>query len=323
MNNLIKKYRKDELTPEELAELREQVNSVNDPELEQPVFDLWMHEDFDTSAVDDERMQRIKGRIDQATGDKKRFRLSTVLRWTEITAAILLPVFMVMTFYLYRENTNLLTEEMVIETGLSERAGITLPDGSVVTLNSESRLVYLPKDYNKKERKITFGGEGYFQVKQDMATPFLINAKGLQVKVLGTTFNLLVRETDRTAELALEDGSVSLLSTRTNRQVVLKVNQKAILDYATGEITVIYDENIKDISAWRRGDMVFRNTPFRKVIQTIEENYNVRIQIECTACLDDTFTGPLPVNNLNEVLEVIERSFHLKAVISGKEILLK
>ena len=83
--------------------------------------------------------------------------------------------------------------------------------GVLVSLNSKSRLIYFPKDYNKKERKIAFGGEGYFQVKRNVNTPFLINAKGLQVRVLGTTFNLSVRDTERTAELALEEGCVSLL----------------------------------------------------------------------------------------------------------------
>ena len=69
--------------------------------------------------------------------------------------------------------------------------------------------------------------------------------------------------------------------------------------------------------------MVFRNTSLTKVLQTIEENYAVSIRIEGIDCLDETFTGSLPINNLNEVLEVIEGSFHLKAVIAGKEILLK
>lgn len=156
-----------------------------------------------------------------------------------------------------------------------------------------------------------------------MDIPFFINAQGLQVKVLGTKFNLLVRKTDRTAELALEEGRVSLLSTHTNKQVILNKNQKAILDYATGNITVVYDEHIKDISAWRRGDMVFRNTPLSQVIRTIEVNYNVRIKIESEDYLNDPFTSTLPVTNLNEVLEVLEHSYHLRAVINGKEIYLK
>lgn len=322
MNNLIKKYRIDELTPEDLSELKGTVNPMKNQDLEKLILDDWLHEEIDTSSVDEERLKKIHAQIDQEVG-KKSNRFSLFFRWTQITAAILLPVFILLSFYLYHENTILLAKEIVIETGIGERASVTLPDGSTASLNSESRLVYLPKHYNKKERNIHFGGEGYFQVEHDKDIPFFINAQGLQVKVLGTKFNLLVRKTDRTAELALEEGRVLLVSTSTKKQVILKKNQKAILDYSTGNITVVYDENITDISAWRRGDMIFRNTPLSQVIHTIEENYDVRIQIESKDYLNDPFTSTLPINNLNEVLEVLEHSYHLTAVINGKEILLK
>ena len=322
MNHLIKKYRTDELTPEELSKLKELVNSTDDEELENSILDSWMTDEVDTSDVDDERLLRIKGRIDQDTGSKGN-RFSQLLRWTQIAAVILLPVSMIASFYLYRENTALLAKEIVVETGKAERASVTLPDGTTVSLNSESKLLYLPRHYNKKERSIRFGGEGYFQVKHNPETPFLIDAQGLQVKVLGTTFNLLVRNTDRTAELALEEGRVSLLSTHANKQVFLNKNQKAILDYSTGNITVVYEENIKEISAWRRGDLVFRNTPLERVLRTVGESYNVTIRLEKKDLLDDPFTGTLPINHLNEVLEVIEHSYHVRAVIDRKEIILK
>ena len=322
MNNLIKKYRINKLSPEDLSELKKSTNAMDNQDLERLILDDWLHEEIDTSSVDDKLLQKIKGKIDrEVTPQSNRF--SLILRWTQLAAAVLLPVFVILSFYLYHENTTLLSNEIVVETGQGERASVTLPDGSIASLNSESRLVYLPKDYNKKERNIHFGGEGYFQVKHNMDIPFFINAQGLQVKVLGTKFNLLVRKTDRTAELALEEGRVSLLSTHTNKQVILNKNQKAILDYATGNITVVYDEHIKDISAWRRGDMVFRNTPLSQDIRTIEVNYNVRIKIESEDYLNDPFTSTLPVTNLNEVLEVLERSYHLRAVINGKEIYLK
>lgn len=322
MNNLIEKYRIDKLSPEDLSELKGYVNSMGNQDLEKLILDDWLYGEVDTSSIDDKQLQKIKGKIDQEIG-KKSNRFSLVIRWGQIASAILLPVFIISNFYLYRENTILLSKEIVIETGLGERASVTLPDGSTASLNSESRLVYHPKDYNKSERSIHFGGEGYFQVKHDIDIPFFINAQGLQVKVVGTKFNLLVRETDRTAELALEEGRVLLLSTNTKKQVILNENQKAILDYSTGNITVIYDDQIKDISAWRHGDMIFRNTPLAQVIRMIEDNYNVHIKINSNNYLDDPFTSTLPINNLNEVLEVLEHSYHLKAVINGKEIILK
>ena len=211
---------------------------------------------------------------------------------------------------------------MIVCTARGERASVTLPDGTAVSLNSESRLAYFPQTYNKKERKISFDGEGYFQIDKNKEVPFIIDAQGLQVKVLGTTFNLLVRKDHKTAELALEEGSVWLGATQSHKNVILHPKQKAILDQSTGNIFIIAEEDTQKISAWRHGNMIFRNTKFSEVIHTIEQSYNGRINITCKNCPTDTFTGTLPLTNLNEVLEVIEKSYHLKAQIKGKEIIL-
>lgn len=322
MNNLNAKYRKDHLSSGELLELREKVNATPDSEIEQQMYDSWINDDIDTAFVEDKRMNRIKKKIDLFTG-KKRPVFPLIIRWGQIAAAVLLPVFILLTAYLYRENNTMISEEMIVSTEKGERAGITLPDGTVVYLNSNSRLGYTPKKYNKKERKINFGGEGFFQVYRNKEIPFLIDAKGLQVKVLGTTFNLSVRKRNNTAELTLEEGSVLLTSTKSNKNVTLRPDEKAILDQLTGEITVISESNIKNSSAWRRGDMTFRNTHLSDIINMIEENYNVSIEVPCKDLLNDGFTGTLPLSDLNEALEVIEKSYHLKAEITGKKIVLK
>ena len=322
MNNLINKYGKDELTQKELSELRKNLKSMPEEEIERQLYANWLNDDIDTSSVEDDAIKKLKDNIDTTIG-RKYTGLSLFVRWSRTVAAILLPVFIIFTVYLYRENNLILSDEMFVTTGKAERANITLPDGTIVSLNAESILGYHPKGYNKKERTVKLNGEGYFQVYKNEKIPFIINSKGLQIKVLGTIFNLSVREKNTTAQLAVEEGSVSLLSIRNNQNVVLSKNQKAILDYLTGYITVITDENIRDISAWRRGDMVFRNTELSQVIRTIEENYNMTIKINCKKCLSDRFTGTLPVNALNEVLEIIERSYHLEAEINRKEIILK
>ncbi|MDR3339861.1 MAG: FecR domain-containing protein [Candidatus Symbiothrix sp.] len=295
---------------------------MTDEEIERQLYTDWLNDDIDTSFVTDSTMDKLKSNIDAIIG-RRRSGLSLFVHRSQMAAAILLPLFIVCSIYLYRENNLINAEEMFITTGKTEHASITLPDGTVVSLNEESTLGYNPKYYNKKERKINFKGEGYFRVFCNKEIPFLINAKGLHVKVLGTVFNFSAHENDDTAELALEEGCVSLLSTGSNQNVVLLKNQRASLNQFTGDITVIDDENIGDKSAWQRGDMVFRNTELSQVIRTIEENYSVTIKMDCKDCLSDPFTGTLPVNNLNEVLEVIERSYHLQAVIREKEILIK
>jgi Fe2+-dicitrate sensor, membrane component len=322
MNSLQQKYRNDELTAKELQKLRVKVNSMSNDEIAKEMFESWMNEDLDVSKVSQEQMCRVKERIDSVVATKH-FSYTLLYKIAKIAAAVLLPVFIISTFYLYKENNELVSEEMVVSTGKGERASITLPDGTKVMLNSESRLGYTPKVYNKEKREINFDGEGYFQVSKDKKCPFLIDAVGLQVKVLGTTFNLSVCKHDSTAELDLEEGSVLFTSLRTGANVVLKPNQRAVLNQSTGKISLVTDKDIQNISAWVRGDLIFHNTELVNVIHTIENNYGVHIKVKCNNCLSDLFTGTLSNTDLNQVLEVLEKSYHLKARKNGNNIILE
>jgi len=305
-----------------LIELREKVNSTDDHTLEDEMYDTWTQEDIDTSFISDQIIDKIKVNIDEAIG-AKRSKYQALVRIGQIAATILLPIFIISTLYLFRENSLLLSEDMIISTGKGERANVTLPDGTVVFLNYESRLSYSPKTFNKKERNIDFEGEGYFQVHADKSNPFSIASHGLSVKDLGTTFNLSSRKNGKTAVLSLEEGAVWFMSTLTGQEAILKPNQKVVLDQTTGSITIINDDNIKNASAWQSGDMVFRNKELAFVLQTIENNYDITIKIDCKDCLDDKFTGTLPVNNLNEVLEILGKLYHLTATIRDNKIVLK
>ena len=319
--NLEQKYRQDRLTPNELNELRAKVNSTSDELLEEAICNEWMHDDIDISSVDMQRMDRLKRSIDKKI-NKKLFVYFKFFKWIQVAAIILLPISIAAIWYLYKENSQLSSEEMVVATGIGEHAKITLPDGTDVNLNAESKLCYIPKTYNKKERQIRFDGEGYFQVRKDKQHPFLINAQGLNVRVLGTKFNLLARKKDASAVLSLQEGSVLFSSLLTGMNVILKPNQKAILNQSTGIIIVKKEENFQDIIAWRRKELVFRNAPLRSVINSIEKNYNIKIRIKTKAYLKDLFTGTLPNSNINEDLEILEKSYHFKSIMTSQEVLI-
>ena len=320
MKELIDKYRHDELTPSELSELREKMRTSSDAEVEEHLFNAWLGDDIDTSAVSDEQMERKKSDID-ALIKKKKPVFPVIVRWSQVAAAVLLPVFVFFSIYLYQERQQIMSlEEMVVTTGNLERASITLPDGTIVSLNKQSRLAYHPRTFNQRERTINFSGEGHFQVVRNESAPFLIYAKGLRVEVLGTVFNLSVRETDYLAMLSLEEGSVKLTSTLSNESVVLHQNQKAVLEHSTGKITLFTHEHIHDLSAWKRSVMIFRNAELSQIIKTIENTYAVSINFTADIDLTDRFTGTLPMNSLYEALKIIEHSYHLKAITKGREV---
>lgn len=316
MKNIYRKYIDNKLTRNELSELRGSSGLQSDNDLIEALQEEWASDDY--LNVSDEVMYRVKSKLDNEIHDERR-RIPIYYKAIGWAAGILLPLFILSTFYLYRENNQLTSEEMIVSTAQGEKATITLPDGTLVTLNSDSKLAYTPKVYNKDSRQIHFSGEGYFVISKDKDRPFLIDAKGLKVEVIGTTFNLSVRERAKSAELFLESGKVMFTSLLRQESVMLKPNQKLIMNQATGKM-VLKDESIKDAGAWRKNEMIFRNAPLHAVLAGIETIYNVRIKVNSAGVAPDAFTGTLVTNDLNGVLEVLERTYNLKATMANGEI---
>lgn len=322
MDKLFDKYKSDKLSGEELQELRKVVNALSDDELAGRLETDWNQGEVGVDEVDEKCMERLKERIDRQAGIQKPWRVY-VLRVAKMAAAILLPVLLVTTLYLYTDSRQSFPSDMIVSTGKGERASMTLPDGTKIALNYDSQVTYDPEAFAKGERRIDFDGEGYFQVKKDSRHPFVIHAQGLQVEVLGTVFNLLARNGDTHSELFLEEGSVRLMSVLTGEKVLLSPNQKAVLSVETGHIVVQTMENIAETSAWRKGDLIFRNEPLGNVLRTLEGCYGYKITTDCEDCLTDEFTGTLPTWDINEVLEVLEKLYPLEIEIKGKEIFLR
>lgn len=322
MDKLFDKYKSDKLSGEELQELRKVVNALSDDELAGRLETDWNQGEVGVDEVDEKCMERLKERIDRQAGIQKPWRVY-VLQCAKMAAAILLPVLLVTTLYLYTDSRQSFPSDMIVSTGKGERASMTLPDGTKIALNYDSQVTYDPEAFAKGERRIDFDGEGYFQVKKDSRHPFVIHAQGLQVEVLGTVFNLLARNGDTHSELFLEEGSVRLMSVLTGEKVLLSPNQKAVLSVETGHIVVQTMENIAEASAWRKGDLIFRNEPLGNVLRTLEGCYGYKITTDCEDCLTDEFTGTLPTWDINEVLEVLEKLYPLEIEIKGKEIFLR
>lgn len=102
----------------------------------------------------------------------------------------------------------------------------TLPDGTRVWLNRDSRLSY-NQDFGKSARNVSIDGEGYFEVTRNEACPFIVNMHdNLQVKVLGTTFNIVSDPVGHSAEVILRSGSVQVSDTDSKELVILRPDQK-------------------------------------------------------------------------------------------------
>ena len=149
---------------------------------------------------------------------------------------------------------------------------VTLPDGTQVWLNAASTLHY-PTAFTGSERLVEVAGEAYFEVANNASQPFKVKTKGVEVTVLGTSFNVNAYADEPTIQTTLLKGSVKLSAS--NNQVLLKPGQQATL--ATDNGFNINEVNPNDAIAWKNGYFLFKNERIESVMRTIARWYDVDV----------------------------------------------
>lgn len=184
-----------------------------------------------------------------------------------------------------------------------------LPDGSKVLLNSGS-IIEIASDFNDSDRNVYLDGEAFFEIERDTVRPFIVNTESnLQVKVLGTSFNVKSYKSDQTIETTLVSGKVELLQNTKNLPgIALSPNQKATFDKVEDRIN-IEEVTTAEIISWKEGVLIFDNEPIQNVLNSLERWYDVEIKIKDSVISTYTFSGKVKrKTSIEEVLELIEAS---------------
>jgi len=189
----------------------------------------------------------------------------------------------------------------------------TLPDGTKVWLNADSKLDFPSNFRNAKQRIVRISGEGYFEVSKDKAHPFLVESRGQTVEVLGTHFNINSYADEGNIRTTLLEGSVRI------NDVILKPNQQAIL--SPDHTIKVESVDANEASAWTGGKFVFSTEPLNSIMRKVARWYDVEVVYEDN--IDSLeFSGTVSkFENVSKLLEMMERTgeFHFK--IEGKKII--
>lgn len=189
-----------------------------------------------------------------------------------------------------------------------KRTQITLSDNSTIWLNSGSKLVY-PVRFADNKREVFLDGEAVFEVTPDKTQPFHVVTRDMEIKVLGTIFDLCAYSDDSTVNTVLERGSVELNYKRgslfgsTKEKMV--PGMLAVYDLAD-ETLVQKNVNTKDYTSWRYGYLVMEKKSLGSIAKKLSRYYNVSIEIESPELADETFSGYLDLrNSATQVLSLI------------------
>lgn len=201
----------------------------------------------------------------------------------------------------------------------------TLPDGTVVALNSNSKIEF-PKKFKGTTRQVTITGEAFFDVKPDPEKPFLINAGGAQVKVLGTSFNISAYPKNKNVEVVVETGSVQVLrKSHTSGvqmdEVLLLPGEKGILSKTDNKLKKSKNTN-RNYLAWKTHNLIFERTPLKEVIEHLKKVYHIEIELENKELNNLLLTAEFNQKPIGFVLNVVQLTFNLNLTMENGHYLL-
>lgn len=186
---------------------------------------------------------------------------------------------------------------------------LVLPDGTKVWLNAASSLRF-PTQFTEGTRSVDLTGEAYFEVAGNAAQPFHVKVEGMDITVLGTSFNIMAYTDEDAIKTTLLDGAVKVAKGKEER--LLKPGQQSELQTGNS-MKVIDNADIELAVAWKNGFTSFRSADIRTIMRQVMRWYNIEVEYE-GEIPQRVFTGDIPRDaRLSELLQLLEVSkIHFK-----------
>lgn len=266
-------------------------------------------------SVDTEKAYRnVSQRIDKKNKVTKIINLIS-----RVAAILLLPVIFLSVWYNFinPDNNKIETTYHTVNCPVGVKTQLSLPDGSVVWLNSGTTLKYqLP--FKNKIRNIKMDGEAYFEIKKDRI-PFIVNSGNSKVRVYGTEFNVKAFAADDNLEVALREGSIGFTSSANIPEKKLSPNDFLIYNKSNNSIKIT-NKNINKHIAWKNNQLVFDETPLSEMAIMLERWYGIKVEIKDKNLLSYKFTTTFENEPLLQVIDLLELSSPIKIKYIPSEI---
>ena len=243
----------------------------------------------------------------EKTQRQKRF----VIRISQIAAVFILPLVLFFLFKYNSRESDVNKQQNLIELHCPEgtRAKFTLPDGSDGWLAGGSVMTYATNF--KKNRNVSVEGEAFFCVKRDEKRPFRVKLGDLNVKVLGTKFNVLNYTTDPISEVVVLSGLVEVTGNTKKFTEQLNVNKKLQLQKERNEI-YLSNVDARSYTAWIKGRLEFDSESLESVCRKIERFYDVDVELNIEGLENNLFRANVKIGSLEELLKYMSLALPVK-----------
>lgn len=213
------------------------------------------------------------------------------------------------------------------ETPAGHKVQISLPDGTLVSMNAGSKLSYY-EQFSGKERLVELEeGEAYFEVVKNPDKPFVVKSGNVLVTALGTVFNVKAYKEDENIGVSLLEGKVIVKGNAESEhgvmhEAILTQGQGVLLTKESGQMErIMFDHEL--ISAWRNKTIYFKDASFKKVIRELERWYGVQFEVVNINNIDAwNFTSEYKNQTLENVLHSISYSKNFDFEIKGEKVII-
>jgi len=318
-DDLLVKYLAGEATPAERQQVEDwMAASETNKKLFADFKLIWNQSPVtDRNVSEDDAFIRLQKRIDSNAAPRREAVIKKLSRkqWIGIAASlVLICTVLWLTFNHVYDNGSISFVRIDSKDKVQTQS---LPDGSVITLNTRSTIVY-PGRFTGNIRPVSLQGEAFFKVSPDKTKPFIIKVNDVTVRVVGTSFNIKSR--NGKTEVIVETGIV---------QVSKKQNS---IDLNPGEqVTVTNDQALlakqqsrgKLYNYYLTGQLVCDRTPLSEVVSTLNEVYSTHIVIANKSLENLPITTTFKGQSLDEVLDVISGTFKITVIRNNQQIVFK
>ena len=319
--NLAEKYFAGDITEAEISELAGWIR--NNVQLSD-----WWEEEFEKSDTDtplalrDKMFARIKAEVLKEQPAMKRTLDKTLVpAWAKWAAMICIPI--CIAFFTYNilsiSNADKNRSPFMVKANKGDKATVVLPDGTDVILNSASQLSYL-SDFGRNERRVHLEGEGYFKVAHDARRTFIVQVGELEVKVMGTVFNVCAYSNDQDVTVVLLEGKVGVYTPSTSATV--SPGEKINYNKSTRKLSTekVYPD---DYVSWTKGNLYFQNESLENIMKALSRVYDVTIRIDSPKISEERFTGTIPGGGIQNALNIIMLTSPFRYEVEDSVIILK
>lgn len=261
-------------------------------------------------------------------------------RMVKIVACAASVVLGCLIYFLLQEDRKpgLVAEQEVVKVRNGSRTKILLPDGTNVWLNGDSKLWY-SKSFSGRVREVILEGEAFFDVVKQAERPFIVHAGPVDIKVLGTAFNVKCYQGDKAIETTLLRGKIEVTEKmHPQKHVFLEPNQKLLVPansvgvsspeapvaaYKVIKLNSKLREEDRIETAWVYNRIEFRGENFEELAKKLERWYNVKIVFEDDRVKGLTFNGSFEKETVEEAFSALQKVAPFIYKIRGNEIFIK